>query len=564
MSEGVSRTEAEEILINFLNDENLKVLLIKGKWGVGKTHLVKNVLKECSKKQSYYGSMFGISSLEQLKGQILVNANQPQLEPHINKSDIRKGWYQKNIRNINRLFNLLLSWIRDKSPEVSKIPKIDDISLLGSIKIPLSGALISIGGDLLLNYLFSAAKNSIICIDDLERKSSRFELDELLGFVDYLVRKLESKVILVCDEDRLIKEEGSKKSLDDYREKVVDLEILLEPTSEENINLVFGNDSDIVVIQQVLKEAGAKNIRIFRKILWILNEIRPLMRGWHHNVYIQTIRNVVFLVLAKFDTNFPLKLQDIVSHNTSLSSESFFSQIGYQYLDIDTEIVRIIQTASFNKEEFTRLGKVLSEREEQKHTVEKFRKIWESYYSSFRRNEMDIKHRITEFLETNYLNLSLNDFEKIKKLASFVELDISHYEIPLLKYVIATEKDIVVLKSLKTKFANSPELVNFLEEKISSWDAQQSITNVLGGLVNRNGWSTIEAEYLNNRTVDDYYDWLQEENNDLPDLVRTCLDMRLLASDNLKAAIIKLAKENKLNSMRANLLYSIDINDKNL
>ncbi|MFN7717113.1 MAG: P-loop NTPase fold protein, partial [Pseudanabaenaceae cyanobacterium] len=149
MSEGVSRTEAEEILINFLNDENLKVLLIKGKWGVGKTHLVKNVLKECSKKQSYYGSMFGISSLEQLKGQILVNANQPQLEPHINKSDIRKGWYQKNIRNINRLFNLLLSWIRDKSPEVSKIPKIDDISLLGSIKIPLSGALISIGGDLL-------------------------------------------------------------------------------------------------------------------------------------------------------------------------------------------------------------------------------------------------------------------------------------------------------------------------------------------------------------------------------------------------------------------------------
>jgi Cdc6-like AAA superfamily ATPase len=252
INDGISRADAEKILINFLNDESLKVLAIKGRWGVGKTHLVQNVLEKSSGKQFYYSSMFGVSSLEQLKGQILLNVNKPT----INESNPQKNWHQLIFNPIKKLFQSIcetikkpfqsvLSWISQNSSQVSKIPKIEDLSLLGSIKVPLSGAVISIGGDLLLNYLFSTTSNSIICIDDLERKSSSFQLDELLGFVDYLVQKLHSKVILIYNEDRLFNDKLSKENLNDYREKIIDIEISLNPKTEENILLVFKNEHDL-------------------------------------------------------------------------------------------------------------------------------------------------------------------------------------------------------------------------------------------------------------------------------------------------------------------------------
>jgi hypothetical protein len=582
INDGISRADAEKILINFLNDESLKVLAIKGRWGVGKTHLVQNVLEKSSGKQFYYSSMFGVSSLEQLKGQILVNVNKPT----INESNPQKNWHQLIFNPIKKLFQLIcetikkpfqsvLSWISQNSSQVSKIPKIEDLSLLGSIKVPLSGAVISIGGDLLLNYLFSMTKNSIICIDDLERKSSSFQLDELLGFVDYLVQKLHSKVILIYNEDRLFNDKLSKENLNDYREKIIDIEIFLNPKTEENILLVFKNEHDLEIIQETLKATNTSNIRIFRKILRVVNHLHPIMESWHPNLRRQIIINTIILTLGKFDIESPIKIEKILECNkffSGLNKQELLSDelrniffilntYNYQHIETDGQIIKIIETALFEEEEFVRYGDLLSKREEQKHTLEEFRKIWQPYYNSFRQNETEIKQNLTQFLETNHLNLPIGELEKVENLALCVGVDISPYEKSLLKYVIENEEDIILLKNLKTRVSHFSDLISLLEQKISNWDLQQSITTVLGRLTNRNGWSEIEAEYLNSCTVDDYYDWLQEENNELPALARFCLDMRLPASQNLRNAIIKLAKESKLNAMRANHLYSIDIDD---
>jgi hypothetical protein len=72
-----SRAHVQEKLTLFINDnnfinddDNFKVLALKGKWGVGKTRLVKTFFQE---QDFYYGSVFGLSSIEQLKSQILAN-----------------------------------------------------------------------------------------------------------------------------------------------------------------------------------------------------------------------------------------------------------------------------------------------------------------------------------------------------------------------------------------------------------------------------------------------------------------------------------------------------------
>ncbi|BAY03219.1 hypothetical protein H6G54_13055 [Anabaena cylindrica FACHB-243] len=70
---GVNREEAKSILDRFLNNENYRVLAVKGKWGIGKTHLVQTFLDEHKEGYYLYASVFGISSIEQLKARLIAN-----------------------------------------------------------------------------------------------------------------------------------------------------------------------------------------------------------------------------------------------------------------------------------------------------------------------------------------------------------------------------------------------------------------------------------------------------------------------------------------------------------
>ncbi|MFM9156363.1 MAG: P-loop NTPase fold protein, partial [Dolichospermum sp.] len=147
VNSGVNREEAESIIEKFLDNENYRVLAVKGKWGVGKTHLVRTVLDKHQKNDYLYASVFGISSIEHLKARIFAN-------------------YQKNIKPkpINNIFEFLIEFLNRNSGRLEKTPKLD---------FGLSGSLLTIGGDLLLEIFFNlnVNGNSIICIDDLERKS---------------------------------------------------------------------------------------------------------------------------------------------------------------------------------------------------------------------------------------------------------------------------------------------------------------------------------------------------------------------------------------------------------
>ncbi|MBD2613193.1 hypothetical protein H6G94_18270 [Nostoc punctiforme FACHB-252] len=231
---GVSREEAKSLLKKFLENKNYKVLAIKGNRGIGKTHLVQNFLYQHQGEYYYYASVFGLSSIEQLKARILANY---------------KNNLKSNLNLLNKFITNVFEWLNRNSPRLDRTPKIDFV-LQEKSSIPLVGSLISVGGDLALNIIFNTLKNSIICIDDLESKS-KLPIDELLGFVEYLVQELECKIILIYNQNILLKDEASKTVLDDYREKVIDREFQLDPKVEENLDLIFKDNPDIQVIKSV-------------------------------------------------------------------------------------------------------------------------------------------------------------------------------------------------------------------------------------------------------------------------------------------------------------------------
>ncbi|MDB9374842.1 P-loop NTPase fold protein [Nodularia sphaerocarpa] len=566
---GINREEAESILTRFLDNQDYKVLAVKGKWGVGKTYLVKTFLDEYTKEYYSYASVFGISSIEQLKARLIASYKGKENNNFFNKKIFSSFEFYN--RNVGKL---------------EKTPRIIDLPLSEKLSIPIAGSLISIAGDFLLEMLFNTnVKNSIVCIDDLERKS-KLPLDELLGFVEYIVQELECKIILIYNEDILLDDVQSKKILDDYREKVIDIEFTLDPTVEENLDFIFKQHPDIEVIKEVFIRAKTNNIRLIRKTKWLIDELIPLMENWEPSLRNQIIQNSIIINLAKLDTDFgklfPINVDTILSlidsskyvdknNDTSedkIRAGNLLSFLGYHAIGLELQIINLVETALFNAEDFIKKGNILNQEEQENKILEKIGIIKDKFFCGFIDNEQELVNEITNLLDNHHLYLRILDFKIIEYYASFVELDISKYEKFLLqhKLQLLEPNDCNEAYAIRAKLHKYPDLVAHLEVKKKEYKQTLNITKALSK-INRNYryksyWFDVkdaEIEFLNSCSVDEFYKWLKGGNSDLTERVKDCLDLDLPASQNLEKAIRMLAESSRLNKIRAKEIYKIDI-----
>ncbi|MGI7583031.1 hypothetical protein ACNF7N_00230 [Campylobacter coli] len=93
-------------------------------------------------------------------------------------------------------------------------------------------------------------KNIIVCLDDLERKSDKLDIKDILGLINQL-KEEKCKVILISNKDELSNnKEKDKEIFDTYKEKCIDLNIHIRSKTE--------------VVSQILKE---KNPEIPKEII---------------------------------------------------------------------------------------------------------------------------------------------------------------------------------------------------------------------------------------------------------------------------------------------------------
>ncbi|BAY03217.1 hypothetical protein H6G54_05315 [Anabaena cylindrica FACHB-243] len=492
-------------------------------------------------------------------------------------------------------------------PRLEKTPKLD-LSLSENFSIPIAGSLISIAGDLALEILFNLniRENSIICIDDLERKS-KLPLEEILGFAEYLVQERKCKIVLIYNEDNLA--EIDKKALNDYREKVIDREFTLNPTVEENLDFIFKDYPDIEVIKSVLINAGTNNIRVIRKTQWLIDELIPFMKNWEVSLRHQIIRNSIVINLSKLDTEFRDKFPNIKDIKSTLSidpleymgtdqraNEIAKSQLAqdkikaiqrqqlvnryFGYIDleeVDELIIQLVETSLSKSAElkFIEKGDILNQKEKINHILEKFNelsnKLYRSkYYESFADNEQDIINGIVTFLKENYLQLSILQFEQVEGFTSILGLDISEYEKPLLETIlkkIFEQNYYDNLSGFTNKLSKYPDLEEAFKDKIKEYQQTLDITTVLKNVINADYSSRSprlqqDIEFLKSRTVDEYCQWLEQGHPELLDMVRWFLHSGYQpASKNLEQAIRILAECSKINKIRAKFIYDIDIDN---
>lgn len=199
-----------------LEDEFPKIynpILINGKWGIGKTYFIK---KEFLKyKNPIYISLFGINSFEDFKVQMYFELDKilgfiKKVNKSIENTNIGIGWFSMSIPYFEQ--------------DIVKIIK-------------------------------RKKKEFLIVIDDLERKSSNINMEEILGLLESLTAIKELNIIIIANEEKM--QPDDKTIYDNFKEKVIQKTYNIDEYSKKALSGIINTIS----LENIKKDIQRINIK---------------------------------------------------------------------------------------------------------------------------------------------------------------------------------------------------------------------------------------------------------------------------------------------------------------
>ena len=246
-------------------------IAIRGKWGIGKTYLWKQIqedIEKSTKQRVVYISLFGKEHYSQVLEEIV-------LQLFRNHNEIAK----KASKLISKTINII------------------------------SSGQITIEAESLFSVLQKKDFNNIIvCFDDIERKSDELKMKYFMGLISQLKDLRDCKVVVILNDEKLQNDKqstpnknSSKKTANKnsdcsdyslYKDKCIDYEFKIESALEvaEHIvkNIDFIEDKDKFFLEELILD-------IFKK--YFDNNLRLLLRAienmqyFYENCSFDKIRN---------------------------------------------------------------------------------------------------------------------------------------------------------------------------------------------------------------------------------------------------------------------------------
>lgn len=239
----MSLSKTKERLVRLLGQAENSVIALSGKWGTGKTHLwneVKNASDNEMVKKALYVSLFGLSSIDQVKRK-LIESSIPGVESHGGVFD-----------SIKSLFN---AGVTAASQHYKAMAALKDLNVVLMAPVVL--------------------RDKLIIIDDIERKHAKLGIDEVLGFIDDYSKQFRVRFLLVLNDDQLSADGDQAKLWTTFREKVIDEEVRLSTSPEEafSIAIKLTPSKYAQALEKAIVVCGLTNIRIVGKVLKTANQI---------------------------------------------------------------------------------------------------------------------------------------------------------------------------------------------------------------------------------------------------------------------------------------------------
>ena len=281
-------------------------VLLKGKWGTGKTWFINQSLKSFEKQggKHLYVSLYGVTSFDEIEDEFFK-----QLHPRLSsKSMALTGKIAKGLLKATLKIDLDGDGKADGSLS-AQAPNID-----------------------LPDYLTDTS-GFVIVFDDLERAT--ISLDSLLGYINHYVEHQGYKVVLLANEEEIFaqqeKNEGLKLSYQRVKEKLIGKTFEVEPDllgalgsfiseiSDSAVKTLY--ESHIEIIAGLYDSSTYQNLRHLKQALWDFERFLTFLSDEARNKK-ELLSHLlkIFLVLS-----FEIKSGDFLPQDISRFHEDHFS-----------------------------------------------------------------------------------------------------------------------------------------------------------------------------------------------------------------------------------------------
>ena len=419
----------EEKLLSLINQKDSFAIALKGEWGIGKTHFWKSFYKNNHDKfkigKYSYVSLFGIDSLESFKYQIAINTHDTNQE----KDDLSP---------LKKTFSYLIEKI--------DFPKLES-----------KGFSLSITQSMINNLISDSIDNTVICIDDFERKSDKLDTREIMGIVNFLKKEKKCKIIMILHEDKSRDLEVFR----EYREKVLD-EVLILDNNLPIIRELINDDEIFNIYEDFYQKLGIKNLRFYMKVNKDYKSIISLNSELNLISKRSILENILVIRMVLEKGEIKLKTEEgeefSVDMNFLLSfnheSDHYRAEAFSDYLNGFSYFYGLDEWGKFLLQNFTEyeinndILKELRERdlisEEKIQEDNEFNQILDEYYS------LKVKENFTGRLYQIIINRSKR-----------MEIDSAYFFYNLIKYA-----DPIKAQNLKREIENNID--NFLKQNINN------------------------------------------------------------------------------------------------
>lgn len=259
--------DAKNEIIDFIiRKENNGALLLTGRWGCGKTYLMREISSELNKGDKYAVvcvSLFGVNSVDALNHKVKENIFGIMATPRLSDSSMKKASKIKNT------VNNLASALSDYSSIAKGINAALSVNLYDLIDIEQQ-IKCKQGGESILKEL-------LLVFDDFER--SKLSVIDLLGAINDYTENKHIKTIVIADEEKISERDADDGQYPIYKEKLITRTLKLVPEYAQIIENIVRNYSETVngyssflkknlnLLVQLFCESHAENIRTLKSLL---------------------------------------------------------------------------------------------------------------------------------------------------------------------------------------------------------------------------------------------------------------------------------------------------------
>lgn len=410
----MTRAVIEKVISEFLDGKEPEVLAINGKWGVGKTYALMEILRtfhgENSLSRYSYVSAFGAKSIGDLRSMILVKTR---------RLPIKDGVVGDAVEEVEALFS------KGRGNAAYKA-----VTAFFE-RVPYGGKHVTV---LLETIATSLIRKTVVCIDDIERLGAGINMDELMGLVSELKSESQCRIILLFNEAQL----GERaKQYEQASEKVVDKKLTFVTTPREALDLGLPADTplrDYAV--PCVEQFGISNIRTLQRISRGLRTVHAAIPNCSDAVKQQAAIAVVVFSGALYESGigFPspetLLSWNWYSHAMGVGDDAIddswrekLHACGFLSCDeFDKEVLTVLTNGYVYGSDLTKLAKELDSVVDRTRLDGIFTEAWNTFHDRIDGTPEDLMHKFVSAVEvaaTVISPLNLNGTVKLLRELGF-------------------------------------------------------------------------------------------------------------------------------------------------